>query len=253
MKYIDWISFEEWQSHKKDYVVFHNENRQKVSAHIIWPNREKTDYSTPRPWVIGIHGATSSKHEWTELNGYTKGGDLTLKLLERGVVVVAVDLHFHGENNNIEGLDFNESSIFPTFVKNSIEDLKLAVELSRQNVALDNQNLNFMGYSMGGLFALQLLKSGLSFNSMALMVPGIMYSNKSEFAPHRHINAFESNEEMSLIQISATSDEYVLFEDAQKFMLDIPLKNKTFLSADSGHSLPIDYIDPLIDWFELNQ
>ena len=43
------------------------------------------------PWMLALHGYTSNKEEWLELDGYTKGGNTVKALVDQGYAVVGVD------------------------------------------------------------------------------------------------------------------------------------------------------------------
>ena len=144
-----------WQGFQLQKLAMRGGDRHPVPAMLLLPAGSEA----PHPCVIAVHGFTDKKEAWIEINGYTKGGNVSLGLLRNGYAVLALDMYHHGENN--------------------VEHL-----------------------------------SGTPF-----------------------------------LMVAAEKDEEVDFAEAQWLFSRLPGENKRFISFDSGHSLPLDYVDVVVKWF----
>lgn len=232
-----------WFGHELESIVVEGAAGQRVPCHILRPHGS----GAPVPFVLATHGATSSKHEWTEIDGYTKGGNLSRELLAAGVAVVAMDWHYHGDNDTAElnGRNVFEPRHFGDFFERSVKDAQAVLEWARQNPALDAERMGFAGYSMAGLFGFWLTGHGADFKTMLLCVPGSGRKANESYSPCNNLDHLGT---VSILQISAAYDEYIEPEESNWLFSRIPVANKKFLSYPSGHSLPVDYVPEAARW-----
>jgi hypothetical protein len=111
---VEILNKSEWFGHTLENIRIYDADSVSVPCTILWP--ENAAY--PCRFVIATHGATSSKHEWTEMDGYTKGGNLSRLLLDAGVALVAMDWHYHGDNDtrNLNGRNVFEEQFLKIFL-----------------------------------------------------------------------------------------------------------------------------------------
>ena len=239
------IESKSWLGHRLDVAQIGPEENHRVPCHILWPDRS----DTPAPFILATHGATSSKHEWTELDGYTKGGNLAQRLLAAGIAVVAMDWHYHGDNDTqaLNGRNVFLPEHFDDFFERSVRDANTVLEWTRTNPLLDSSRMGFSGYSLASTFGFWLASHGAAFKAMVLCVPG---SGRKSGKPHSPCNNLGALRNVSILQISAEQDEYIPSEESNWLYSNIPVPDKTLITYPSGHSLPVDYAQPTSDWLK---
>jgi dienelactone hydrolase len=232
-----------WQGCKIEKMIVFDHEGHRVPCNLITPISETTQL----PVLICTHGATSSKHEWTELDGYTKGGNITREIVKRGIAVLAMDLHYHGDNDTA---NLNEKNVlieenWDDFFSRSVEDIRFVIDYVVNNTRFDSKRMGFSGYSLAGVFGFYLANRGAPFKAMMLCVPG---ANRKKNNYYSTYNNLDNLSDMAVMQISASNDEYINFNDAQWLFDQIPLTDKKFLSYPSGHSLPHEYVPDAVEW-----
>jgi dienelactone hydrolase len=235
----------EWFGFKMEVARIGPSGGNRVPCHILWPNES----DTPVPFVLATHGATSSKHEWTELDGYTKGGNLAQQYLSAGIAVVAFDWHYHGDNNTreLDGRNVFLPEHFDDFFERSVLDADTVLQWARQNPSLDSNRMAFSGYSLAGTFGFWLANHGAGFKAMVLCVPG---SGRQSDKYHSPCNNLGNLGKVSILQINAQQDEYIPSEEWNWLFRNTPISDKTLLAFPSGHSLPLDYVQPAAEWLK---
>ena len=240
---IEIIESKTWLGHRLDVARIGSDQEHRVPCHLLWP--ERSDKAVP--FIIATHGATSSKHEWTELDGYTKGGNLAQRLLAAGIAVVAMDWHYHGDNDTqaLNGRNVFLPEHFDDFFERSVRDANTVLEWTKQHPSLDASRMGFAGYSLAATFGFWLSGHGAGFKAMVLCVPGSGRKSGKYHAPCNNLGNLGS---VSILQIRAEQDEYVPSEESDWLYSNIPVPDKTRLSYPSGHSLPVDYVEPASNW-----
>lgn len=214
-----------------------------VPCHVLWPST-----SVERvPFVLATHGATSSKHEWTECDGYTKGGNLGLELLAAGIAVVAMDWHYHGDNDtrDLGGRNVFEPAHFADFFDRSVLDARQVLAFAAAHPRLDATRKGFAGYSLGATFGFWLASHGESFAAMLLCVPGVGRDPRQTRSAANNLGGLADT---AILQVGAEHDEYIPFDDSRWLFERIPARSKRFLSYPSGHSLPAEYVPLAADF-----
>ncbi len=241
-----------WETHLKITYEGKNSQGNPVLCHLYSP----TNVSEPTPLLIAIHGATSSKDEWGEVDGYTKGGNITSALLDNGYSVIAVDLAHHGDHfQNTEGLTWRNGEVYDSIFTNHWEDfhkesllgIEPIVTFAKQSGLFDTTRTGVASYSLGGYFINQTAQLHGSVKSLTYMVPGA--TSTPQFS------AIENQDgllETNVYMVAGKADEYIPYEETEQFFEDLQMSNKTFAPYESGHSLPIEYVEPLTEWFTNN-
>jgi pimeloyl-ACP methyl ester carboxylesterase len=201
------------------------------------------------PWIIAQHGYTSSKAEWLEVDGYTKGGNLVQALADQGFAVVALDLDSHGENIPAgQAIDYDElmNSGWEEFFSRTVENIQAVIAAVMQHDHFNRNRCGFLSYSLGGLFGFWLANRGAAFKTVVLCVPPTWRTDTDPYAPANNLDHLAGQ---SMLYIAAEQDEHSSFEDAQWLFAQLPAADKRFLSYPSGHSLPLDYVPATVEWF----
>lgn len=234
-----------WYGHSLEKMTVTGPEGNIIPVNCIKPER----YVEPLPVIIALHGVTSSKHEWTEIDGYTKGGNLTQKLVENQCAVIAIDCRYHGDNATRNMGEYNvlDSENWDDFFIKSLNDIQTVISHLAQKSPYDPKRLGFAGYSMGALFGFWLANRNSVFKAMSVCVPPADNCKNDAYSTFSNVNNLK---DLSLIQISARRDEYIPFEQSTCLFEQIPLAQKKFISYESGHSLPHDYIQEVVSWFK---
>jgi esterase/lipase len=227
------VEQKEWNTHQLVKWVTCTKTNHLLSFLVILPSRVKKKV----PWIIALHGYTSHKEEWLELDGYTKGGNLVKALADQGYAVVAVDIDYD------EMMDIGRGGFFKCTVEN-IETLISAIVKSNQ---FDDGRLGFLSYSLGGLFGFWLANRIAPFKTMVMCVPPVGREDNDQYAPY---NNLANLTHQSLLYIAAEQDEEIPFQDSQWLFAQLPMTDKHFLSYPSNHSLPLDYVPEALEWFK---
>jgi esterase/lipase len=225
-------------------IVSDNDGR-RVPFNLITPYHTEC---SKLPFLLCTHGATSSKHEWTELDGYTKGGNFTREIVKHGIAIVAPDLHYHGDNHtaDLNGRNVFLEEHFDDFFNCTIEDLNLLIHHLFTDSHFDISRMGFAGYSLAGIFGFYLANRGAPFKTMMLCVPGVNRAKNRYYSTFNNIDNLDKN--ISLLHINAENDEYVNFEESIWLFNTIPLVDKKIVSFKSGHSLPYEYVPKAVEW-----
>jgi dienelactone hydrolase len=242
---IEILETKTWHGHRLEVARIGDRDGNKVPCHILRPLHA----DTPAPFVLATHGATSSKHEWTELDGYTKGGNLALEYLSAGIAVIAMDWHYHGDNDtsDLNGRNVFLPEHFDDFFDRSIRDAETVMDWARQNPSLDSSRMGFSGYSLAGTFGFWLANHGAGFKAMVLCVPG---SGRKADKYHSPCNNLGNLGSVAILQINAEQDEYIASEEWRWLFSNTSVSDKSLLTYPSGHSLPLDYVRPAALWLK---
>ena len=101
----------------------------------------------PAPAVLLLHGFSSSKERMTQSVGRA--------LLSRGVASLAVDLPFHGERNDAQGVPpYRNPLALVSAWRTAVREARAAIEWMCAQPEVDDARIGVIGYSLGGFLAL---------------------------------------------------------------------------------------------------
>jgi dienelactone hydrolase len=235
-----------WTKYKVEWAKFADKNGKTIPYILILPNK-----NNPKkiPCVIELHGITGSKWEWTDIGGFTKGGDLTEKLLEKGYAVFAIDHPMHGDRAEKVYGSFDEhfSAIrnrWDDFYIEAVGDIYESVGFIRSRPEIDGERLALVGYSLGGLFSMEIgTKLPEGIKTVVTCVPPVIEDRDNlskKIARMIHVP--------SLLMIIAKEDVWSKVEKSREVFALIPVDDKKLLEYDGGHSLPAAYTDEVLQW-----
>ncbi len=234
----------DWHGYTKERFTINDKDGNAVFFNFYQPKKKKK----PAPCIIAFHGATSSKHEWDELNEYTKGGNLVKDLLGAGYAFVTLDLAFHGEHylrTDSTNYDIVLDDDWVNFFSKSMNSIDPIISFVRSSPEVDNSRLGLMSYSMGALFSFKVSNNYPCFKTLLAMVPSNGREENDTYSP---FNNQKNLSTADLLLIAAEDDEYIPFDDTKWLYGELSSKSKKLLSYKSGHSLPIDYVKPAVKW-----
>ena len=191
--------------------------------------------------TILIHGLEGSSKDWEEINGFSKGGNLTQSLKARGLDYRAYDLYGHGEWD-AEEEDFDPSSIsddlYPKFVYRSAD--KIAQNIRAELGRGEYDGINLVSYSGGSVPGMKILKklTNLRIGHIILCVPTPEKEYDDEFSLHNNLDVFDGRD---VIVFMGTEDEEVPPEDMDFFFKQLHCRNKTLYRYPCGHALPVNW------------
>jgi dienelactone hydrolase len=202
------------------------------------------------PCVVAIHGFEDRKETWLDLEGYTKGGQVSRGLLRAGIAVLAVDMYGHGEQREQGGY----SGPFPallnerweTFYSRTQAGIEDVLAYVKARADLDAGRIGLVSYSLGGVFAFALADEPSDIAVVAACVPPAFREDDDEYAPYNHVDGLAN---VPFLIVGATQDEELDFADVQWLYQQLPGKDKRFLTYESGHSLPAAYAEEVVAWF----
>jgi len=208
------------------------------------------------PLLIAVHGATGKKADWSEIGGYTKGGDFTKTLLDNGYNLIAVDLAYHGTHHlntekwnweNGESYDSIFTNHWEDFHAQSLKDIQPVIEFAKKSGKFDTTRTGMVSYSLGGYFINQLAQKHGAIKSLVFLVAG--GGSRPGYSAIQNQNGLL---EANVYMIAAKNDEYIPFPTSEDFFAGLEMKNKTLITYESGHDLPLDYVKPLVEWLREN-
>lgn len=239
------LSQTQWQSHRLLKLAAFNESREAIPFLTLLPAQA----SEPFPCLIALHGYTSSKEEWFEMDAYTKGGNLVKLLADNGVAIIAPDLYGHGENQTSPSLDYDTlaNQAWEEFFHGSRTLITTILNDYVKSETFDQKRIGFLSYSMGGLFGFWLANRGVNFKAMVMCAPPVDRTEADEYAPYNNLHHLQS---VPLLHLVGEQDEYTSLEDSQWLFQQLPMADKRFVSFASGHSLPLDYVPIAAEWIK---
>lgn len=234
-----------WQNHELVLQTTLNDQGRPVPFFCVFPDGERANM----PCILALHGFTSSKAEWLEMDGFTKGGNLVKNLVDQGYAVIGLDLYGHGGYHPAAAADYDElaDQRWEEFFFGSLAGIDAVLENYIQAAGFDQRRLGFLSYSIGGLFGFWLANRTALFKAMAMCVPPVDRDLDDQFAPYNNLDQLSA---LSLLMIAAQADENIRFADSEWLFNQIPVKDKHFISYHSGHSLPGEYVPFAAAWFQ---
>lgn len=196
------------------------------------------DKSTPLN--ILIHGLESSKSEWFEIHGFTKGGAIVEGLKSRNENYLAVDLYGHGEwpakepnfkSNNIS------DELWESLVSNSVQ--KITALTHRLSEEYGYQHIILTSYSAGALIAVKLAAQlALPVIKFHFAAPTPEREYDDDYSLHNNLTCL-SKADVHIYY--GDSDLDAKKEDVEWLYDKVIANSKRKILYHSGHSLPLDW------------
>jgi dienelactone hydrolase len=145
----------------------------------------------------------------------------------------------------------------------TVIDYRRALDYLATRHDIDPQRRAVIGYSMGGVTALNLLAVeprlmvGVACVAPPMIaadqaVGGLLAAAQARMAPVAPPNYARALGDKHILFLMATKDEYYKPSAAEALVNLIPGQNKQLKLFDSGHMLPHGYIDDAVHWIQAN-
>lgn len=203
--------------------------------------------------VLLLHGITASKDtEWLIEDNFPKGGNLTLGLLKRGFIVVAIDARMHGERALKEYPDFEShftdvTKNWNSMYDNTSRDVVTTLKYLQTRDDINGGKIGIFGFSLGTLFAFRTAAEHPDLiNTVVVAVPPISRDDRS----NRNVQTFSGKTSLPVLMLAGSKDEWTPLENSRWVFEGIPAADKELIVYDSTHSLPVEYTDQAVAWFD---
>jgi pimeloyl-ACP methyl ester carboxylesterase len=232
--------------------------------------------NTENAYAILIHGLGGNKNYWVYPSmpylQYTK--NLTAikdSLLDLGFSLVIIDAKYHGERTyelsfrNPSYLppqrsqNIDDANIFYDMTVSTVKEVRLIMDYLEEVYKNAKIKFNLVGYSMGGAFSLILNGIEDRINCVVACVPPL----SRPFSEVEELNwSNEVAEKMKAISplyaakdqkspvalLMGKTDFFIPEQEARTYYDEILIDDKKIKFYDSGHELPDQYIEDVINW-----
>ena len=237
----------------REKIVFTGIRDSRVPGYLAIPKTGKPPY----PCIILLHGHTGNKGEWWQDDSFYKGGLVTKAFLPAGYAVLALDAQYHGERaafNDYEspgGLHRRKwYSRSIEMIVQSVVEYRKAIDYLETRPEIDESRIGVHGYSMGGMMAFLLtgvesrVKTTVSCVTWNWSVDTPKYTL---IAPQNFARAIGDR---PFLMMMGRKDPLLPAEAAERLYGLVKKPTTHFIFYDSGHRLPVEYIDEALSWFK---
>ncbi|MFC1784384.1 alpha/beta hydrolase family protein [Candidatus Neomarinimicrobiota bacterium] len=241
----------DFENHTREKIVFTSIHDERVPGYLAIPNNA----SKPLPLVIFCHGGGGSKDWGWQNNNYT--GQIVQKFIAKGYAVLSLDAQHSGErlyNNDFElaykyivdkqWYNRERDMIFQTVI-----DYRRALDYLSTRSEIDINRVGVDGFSFGSVVALIL--SSVEKRIKIISLSGLPIGRNSynwDYRILRKYNYIHGISQPLILQLGL-DDSNLIKEDVEYFFDLIKSSEKKIQWYDSGHTLPIEYQDKVINWF----
>jgi dienelactone hydrolase len=229
----------------REKISFDGGKGSRVVGYFAYPKTKLQKY----PVVLLVDGITGSKERWFQWDSWPRGGEMTAALIERGFAVLTLDAPFHGERSyendfaGIKDLFRNKAWARDLVVNETIEYMR-AIDYVCSRTDVDSNRIGVLGHSLGGL---------ISFNLAALdkrikvAVPAV--TPLMTISPAIYVGNFaKRTADIPILVLMGDKDWVYSINDAKQMFSTIPAKTKRIILYDSGHQLPLAYVNDAAEW-----
>lgn len=219
----------------------------KVNGRILFPDSPSGELA------VLLHPMGSDQTFWTRTDHPMQAHRLSDALRQNGYIVITLDARSHGERAepNITARDLLQSahsadpSLYHGAIQGTIQDYTAL--LAWADTRYQPTQTLVMGYSMGAQMSLILAAQHSSIDHVVVMVPPYVSAANSPVAPRVFTGQINA---ASVLWIAAKQDEHSSPTQTQATFDLIPSEHKRIIWLDSGHRLPVRYIDLVLEHLE---
>jgi len=217
----------------------------------------KKGLQAPYPCVLLMHGWSGAKDRWWRDGGYISGGEVRRALLERGYAVFALDAQAHGdriaENDYAVINDYNEPGSPPRknyftlrdIITQTILDYRRGIDYLATRGDIDTERIGIVGYSMGGFHAVSLTAVEPRIKAAVGCVVPVSWREDAILDPANYMRGIG---ERPFIMLQGKTDGLCNEEQSKALYSLIEGETTKLVLYDSGHKLPIEWVDEAIPW-----
>jgi dipeptidyl aminopeptidase/acylaminoacyl peptidase len=240
----------------REKIVYRGVRGFLVPGYLEWP---KGRGEGPYPIVLLLHGWSGSRESGWKEGGYLSGSNLRQSLLEKGFAIFAIDAQTHGErmaendygmvnDYTPEGGEALRKNYFtlPEIYQQTVCDYRRGLDYLATRPEVDSERIGALGYSMGGTqtFVLTSVESRIKV-SVACVTPAMA----GKYDPVSPKNFARGIQTQPFLMLMGKEDTMCPIEHAEALLQLLPTPTKKLLWYDSGHKLPLDYVQDAIPWF----
>lgn len=213
---------------------------------------------SPFPLVLLANGWSGSKESWYEDDNYISGGNARKALLAEGYAILALDAQAHGDriakndyalpnNHIVDGTPTHRNYFtLAEIIVQTARDYRRALDYVGSRAEIDPVRIGMLGYSMGGdhTFLLTAVEARVKV-SVACVTP----SWKEKYSPIFPANYFRGIRDRPFLMLMGREDSMCPVPEAEEMLELIPNEKKNLIFLESGHRLPVDYVEDAMSWF----
>lgn len=193
--------------------------------------------------IVALHHQSSNKEAWlNELSGVVKYA------IEKDIAFLACDQYGHGEwvvdGYNTDLICETNLDTFMVPTEKGISEV-IKTFCYYKNLSLDS--LTYVGISLGCFSIMDISSKGLKPQIMSMIVPVPLKLYDGEYSFHNNLDAFEN---VSILAITGTNDEYNEDGEVQWWMDQVDADIKKLVIYDGGHIPPAYVLDSCVDFLE---
>lgn len=233
-----------WQGFPLERIRLKARDGETIPAIFLYP-KGKGQF----PTVFLLHGLTDNKDGWLEFSNFQKGGDLTECLLDNGYAVLAIDMRLHGERSQGRTREQISSAVIGNidfFFDDTLNDIFVGMDYLASHPRVSK--IGMLGYSLGGVMTFAAANRDERVKTAVTCVSPTFIGNIAT-APSSNMRNIKN---IPWLMIMATKDTYYTQDRAQWLYDLLPTNPKKLIFFDSGHSLPVQYVDEATEWFKMH-
>jgi len=245
------ISKHDYQGASNEKIVFTGVSHSQVPSFLIIPKdgREK------HPIVLIVDGYSGTKERWLQDDSWPLGGLVTKALLKSGFAIMICDAVYHGERNYENGFAgqpwfYEYPYASGQMIIHTAMEYRRAMDYLATRADIDNTRIGMLGLSMGGMITFQLasidsrIKTGVAGLTAIFKEAEFQSSTPSTFASRVKSNSF--------LMFMGDKDPFYTMKEARQLYAMIPLQKKEFVEYPTGHTLTMEYVGLVNEWFLKN-
>ena len=238
----------------REKIIFTGIRNSRVPGYFAFPKNGKPPY----PCVLLLHGYTASKSSfWEDVQDAVdyewKYAQISNGILSEGYAVLALDMPYHGERAFVRDYEPPNNILRNNWIIKALDmiawstiDYRKAIDYLTTRADIDSTRIGVLGMSGGGwiTFMLTAVEPRVKV-SVSTVTPISIYQNRygivtTNFAP-RIMSPF--------LMIMGREDEWYTVDSAEHLydLINSPIKN--IIWYNSGHNLPIEHVEDVINWF----
>jgi dienelactone hydrolase len=242
---------EETPQYIREKIVFRSVRDGMVPGYLALPKSG----AGPFPVVLLLHSLTGRKEDWWEEGNYTSGGNVTNALLSAGLAVAMLDVQYHGERVAYNGFEdpgpmvmvHDYSNRYREMMVQTVVDYRCLLDYLTTRKEIDSHLVGVLGYSLGGMMTFSLaavdhrVKAAVACSAPPFQINPV----RAAVAPQ---NFAPSLANIPFLMLTGSRDGTGIVERSTALFRMIDSKTKDLRFFDSGHQLPVEYVQVGVDW-----
>jgi dienelactone hydrolase len=245
----------------REKIVFNSFKGDRVPGYLAFPKKGQAPY----PCILMLHGLDGmGKSSWWKGDSII---DIPVKeaILSSGYAILALDAQYEGErkanNDYTSATEFLKNGWYHKLremIVQSTVDYRRALDYLETRSDIDMSRIGVFGYSLGGMMTFLLTGTDsrvkVSVAAVSPLAGRNSPSNMASFSKYQLSAVSPKNytkaiNDRPFLMLMSKMDSYYTIDEAQQVYDLINSKTKDLIFFESGHYLPIEYVDYVIKWF----